>query len=84
MSCGCAIVTTSTCEIPRIIENGVNGFISNDESELSSYCKQLLSDPDLAKKMGMAARETIKEKFSQERFVNEWNTIFDKAYEVIK
>ena len=84
MSCGCAIVTTETCEIPNIIEHGVNGFMSNDEVELRGYCEQLLADTELAKKMGLAARETIKNKFSEERFVKEWNTIFDKAYEVIK
>ena len=84
MSCGCAIVTTETCEIPNIIKHGVNGFMSNDEAELRKYCEQLLSDPQLAVQMGEAARETIKEKFSQNRFVDEWNIIFDKAYEVIK
>ncbi len=84
MSCGCAIVTTETCEIPNIIKHGVNGFMSNDEAELRKYCEQLLADPQLAIKMGEAARETIKEKFSQNRFVDEWNKIFDKAYEVIK
>jgi glycosyltransferase involved in cell wall biosynthesis len=58
--------------------------MSNDEAELRKYCEQLLADPQLAVKMGEAARETIKEKFSQNRFVDEWNKIFDKAYEVIK
>jgi glycosyltransferase involved in cell wall biosynthesis len=43
-----------------------------------------LADPERAKKMGQAARETVKEKFSEERFINEWNTIFDKTYGVIK
>lgn len=58
--------------------------MSNDESELRKYCEQLLADPELAFKMGSAARKTIKEEFSQNRFVDEWNKIFDKAYEVIK
>lgn len=84
MSCGCAIVSTATCEIPNIIENGVNGFLSNDEGELRGYLDQLLANPELAKKMGEAARETIKEKFSEQRFVTEWNNVFDKTYGVIK
>ena len=84
MSCGCAVVSTATCEIPNIIEHGVNGFMSNNEQELRGYLDQLLADPELANKMGAAARETIKEKFSEERFINEWNNIFDKTYEVIK
>lgn len=84
MSCGCAIVTTATCEIPNIIKHGENGFMSNDEGELRGYIEKLLADPDLARTMGEAARATILEKFSEERFINEWNTIFDKAYEVKK
>lgn len=84
MSCGCAVVSTETCDIPNIIEHGVNGFMTNDEGEMRSYIEKLLADPELAQKMGQAARETVKEKFSEERFINEWNTIFDKTYGVIK
>jgi glycosyltransferase involved in cell wall biosynthesis len=84
MACGCAVVSTDTCDIPNIIKHGVNGFLSNDEGELRGYLDQLLANPELAAKMGQAARETIKEKFSEERFINEWNDIFDKTYGVIK
>ena len=84
MSCGCAVVSTATCMIPEIIENGVNGFISNDETELKGYIKQLLDDPSLAVKMGNAARETAVEKFSEESFINNWNETFDLAYRMKK
>lgn len=80
MSCGCAIVTTETCEIPNIIEHESNGFMSNDEQELRSYIEKLFNDPDLAKEMGEKARKTIEEKFSESRFVDEWNNIFDNTY----
>ena len=80
MSCGCAVVSTSTCMIPEIIENGVNGFISNDEDELREYTQQLLEDPKLAKKLGDCARETVLENFSEDKFINNWNGIFDLAY----
>ena len=80
MSCGCAVVSTATCMIPEIIDNGVNGYISNDEEDLKGYIKELLDDPSLAVKMGQAARETILEKFSENKFINNWNEIFDLAY----
>ena len=79
MACGCAIVSTATCEIPNIIEHGVNGYISNDETELRGFVQELLDNPEKAKEMGLKARQTIEEKFSEERFVNEWNTIFDQT-----
>ena len=76
MACGCAVVTTATCMIPEIIENGVNGFISNDEQELKEMLVQLLNDEDLAKKLGEAARKTIVEDFSEDRFIEQWDKLF--------
>ena len=84
MACGCPVVTTATCMIPEIIKNGVNGFMSNDESELKEYIRKLLDDRELAIHMGNQARETVKEQFSEEKFINNWNNIFDKAYGVKK
>jgi glycosyltransferase involved in cell wall biosynthesis len=80
MSCGCAVVSTATCMIPEIIENGVNGFISNDEAELRSFTEDLLKDEKLRKSIGQKARETILEKFSEDKFINNWNKMFDLAY----
>ena len=84
MSCGCAVVSTATCMIPEIIENGVNGFMSNDEEELRGYIGTLLGDENLRKSMGEKARKTVIENFSEESFINNWNEIFDLAYGVKK
>jgi hypothetical protein len=82
MSCGCPVVSTATCMIPEIIENGVNGFISNDENELRSRLEYLLYNKDFAKQMGQKARETIQTKFPENVFVDKWNSIFDHAYRI--
>ena len=81
MSCGTPVVSTATCMIPDIIENGVNGFISNDEKVLREKIDLLLQNPDICKEMGEKARETILDKFSETNFLNNWNRIFDKVYE---
>ena len=81
MACGCACVSTATCMIPEIIENGVNGFISNNEHELREYCKILLDDFDLTKNIGYNAVQTIKTKFNKERFLQQWNEVFRSAIE---
>ena len=83
MSCGCAVVSTATCMIPEIIENGVNGFASNDEEELKGYVNTLLNDEALRKELGNNARKTISEVFSQENFVSNWNKTFDQLYEAV-
>lgn len=79
MACGCAVVSTATCMIPEIINNGVNGFLSNDPQELRGYCQKLLADPTLARNLGDAARRTIVERFSMGTFVDNWNNIFERA-----
>jgi glycosyltransferase involved in cell wall biosynthesis len=82
MACGCAVVTVNASMMPEIIENGVNGFISNDKDELKKYLVQLLNDDDLREAMGNNARKTILEKFSEQAFLNKWNSVFDNIYEV--
>lgn len=83
MSSGCAVVSTATCMIPEIIEHGVDGFISNDEEELSKYLQQLLSDEDLATKMGERAREKILTKFNLKQFTDNWNAVIKEGADIL-
>jgi glycosyltransferase involved in cell wall biosynthesis len=84
MSCGCAVVTTETCAIPNFIQDGVNGYMSNDESELRNKLEYLLANPEKAREMGLNARRTILEKFSENKFIEQWNAVFDRVYKVRK
>jgi len=84
MACGCAVVTTATCGIPEVIENGVNGFISNDENELRGKIQYLLDNPAQARAMGERARETITRDFSEKVFINNWNQTFQAVYRSVK
>ncbi len=77
MSCGCAVVSTATCAIPELITHGVDGYISNDESELRGYIEKLLSNPEEARKMGAKARASVQEKFSEKDFITKWNRVFN-------
>ncbi len=76
-ACGVPIVTTATTMLPEIIQNGYNGFISNDVDELRKYVKLLLNDSNLAEELGANARKTMIEKFSIESFIEKWNVLFD-------
>lgn len=79
MACGCAIVTTATCMMPEIIRHGENGFITNNEKRLREYLEFLLNCPEECRRLGKMARQTIIEKFSTVRFINQWKTVFDKV-----
>lgn len=79
MACGCAVVSSATCMVPDIIENGKNGFVSNDPRELAGYCRLLLQDADMCVKLGRAARQTILDRFSLEAFVANWQRVLTNA-----
>jgi hypothetical protein len=82
MACGCAVVSTATGMIPEVIKNGENGYISNDEKELRYYLQHVINDEGVRKTLGQNARQTIIDMFSEEGFINTWNSIFDNIYEV--
>lgn len=50
------------------VQHGVSGYLSDDPVELRSYALRLLADPELAARMGQAARETAAKRFSIARF----------------
>jgi hypothetical protein len=81
MASGCAVVSTSNCMIPEIVEHGINGYLSNDPAELRAYVIHLLQDNTDALRVGAAARQTILDRFSLRSFVDGWNDVFRKALE---
>jgi len=78
-ACGCAIVSTKNCAIPEFFNHRKDAFLSNDMVELRAYISQLFKDPDLAKEMGLEARNTVLEKCGITRFCNEWNKVFEQV-----
>jgi glycosyltransferase involved in cell wall biosynthesis len=83
MACGCACVSLATCMVPEIIQHDYNGMISNDEQELRSYCKELLNNKEKCIRLGQNARKTIIEKFSLNKFIDNWDKIFYKTANII-
>jgi hypothetical protein len=73
MSVGMPVVTTFHDDLPLIIENGVNGVISNDEEYLKEKIKELMKNKKLRKRLGDNARQTIIEKFNIQQFVEKWS-----------
>lgn len=76
MSCGCPVVVTKIGDHSDLIENGVNGFITNNENEIDDYLTTLLNNKKLAKELGDNAKKTVLEKFNLDIFSNEVDSIF--------
>lgn len=64
-------------EIPDIIQNGKNGFYSDDINEIRDYINKLLEDYELAKKIGDEGRKTAIKLFSKEKAREDWTRFFN-------
>lgn len=82
MSCGVPVISTKNCDVD-FIEHGINGFCSNDFNEIVRCIKLLLNDKGLAKNIGINGRKTIIEKFSQQKFIENWNQIFGETIDMV-
>jgi glycosyltransferase involved in cell wall biosynthesis len=43
------------------------------------YLEELMRDDKLARSLGSAARQTIVQRFSMDKFVQKWKEIFDET-----
>jgi glycosyl transferase family 1 len=82
MTIGMPVVALATTELPTVIENGVNGFVSCDFDELVASMDALIADPELARQIGANARETAERRFGLERFARDWNRAFADVLEL--
>lgn len=58
------------------IEDGVNGFLVNSVEEAAARIVQLLKDPELRRRLGEAARETVRKKFLLSRKLEQYLDLF--------
>lgn len=79
MMAGLPVVALATTELPVIIKDGYNGFISNDPSYLYDKMQLLLNDYELAGQLSTNSRKTAIKEFGLERFLNDWTNVFDEV-----
>ena len=64
-------------EIPDLIQNGVNGFVSDDIGELQLAIRRLLDDPDLAAQISKAGRESAIRLFDKSVIQAQWREFLE-------
>jgi glycosyltransferase involved in cell wall biosynthesis len=64
--------------VHNIIQNGVNGIISDNPQELYDSIKMLLADPVLSKQISSKGRETILNLYGRDKALINWNNFFNK------
>jgi glycosyltransferase involved in cell wall biosynthesis len=74
---GNAFVNHDLYEVPYLIENGVNGFVSDNINELQRYISFLMDDEAAAKSVGLAGRQTAINLFGKATIKEQWRKFLD-------
>jgi glycosyltransferase involved in cell wall biosynthesis len=71
MSFGLPIVGTDIAGVREQVEHGTNGLVvpPSDPAALADALEQLITAPDLRKRMGRAGRQRVEERFSTQACV---------------
>lgn len=80
MACGVPVVASNTGGLPEVVEDGVSGFLHTpgNVDAMAASIRKLLSDDELAKKMGAAARERASSKFRREALLPVWEAYYER------
>lgn len=76
MMAGLPVVAFRPINLKDLIVDGINGYIVDTVDGAVMRINKLLDDPELAMRMGKAARKSAQEVFSTKRFVDRWNGLF--------
>ncbi|MBI4620224.1 MAG: glycosyltransferase family 4 protein [Desulfobacterales bacterium] len=81
MALGIPTVAQSIGANSEIIKDGVNGFLANSEKEWLKKISLLIESPELRKKIGLAGRKTVEEKYSVEVNASRYLEVLHSVYE---
>jgi glycosyltransferase involved in cell wall biosynthesis len=81
MKCGVPVVCTSYPPGPEIVEDGVNGLLADPTSprDFSKKITRLLGDSALSHRLVVNARQTVTERFSLERCIDETERFYEQC-----
>ncbi|PAD73869.1 glycosyl transferase family 1 [Paenibacillus campinasensis] len=81
MATGVPVIAAESGGIPEIVEHGVNGFLvpgENLPSGLADYINRLLDDEDLRQRIGMAAHESVRQRFRWDHTAERWVSLMQR------
>jgi trehalose synthase len=64
--------------IPLQIVDGESGFLVNTPEEVAARCVEILSDPELGRRLGRGGKERTRERFLSPRLLLDWLRIFNE------
>jgi glycosyltransferase involved in cell wall biosynthesis len=81
MACGRAVVATAVGDIPRIVEDGVTGFVvgAGDSGALVNSLERLIRNPGECRRMGELGRAKAEQEFGLLRLASETLAAYHQA-----
>ena len=73
---GRPVIAGNVGGIPLQIEDGETGFLVASPEEAAERSLEILSDPELAKRLGRAGKERAREMFLTPRLLRDWLELF--------
>ena len=78
MTAGVAVASYSAGDIPGIITDGKDGLLAGGMAELAAKVETLMASKAMRLRLGRAARQSVRKKFSVERMVRSYEEIYEK------
>ncbi|HLG14443.1 MAG TPA: glycosyltransferase [Blastocatellia bacterium] len=75
------VVASAVGDLPRVIEDGVTGrlFAAGDQAALAKALAEVLSDPEGASRMGLAAREMVAANYGLGAMIEKLEAVYSKG-----
>jgi glycosyltransferase involved in cell wall biosynthesis len=81
MQCGLpAVAYRVPCGPSEIIGDGVSGYLVDDDDEAGfvAALRRLIANPELRRKMGLAAKRLSEDKFREDLIMARWQAVFEE------
>lgn len=67
-------------EVHELIENGVNGYVSDDIDALRHYVELMLNNRSMAEQIGITGRKKAISIFGKDNIKKDWQNLFNSLY----
>jgi N-acetyl-alpha-D-glucosaminyl L-malate synthase BshA len=81
MACEVPVIATNAGGLPEVVTDGETGFLLpvGDTDGMAARAIEILSDPDLERRMGLAARRVAIERFDESRIVPRYREVYERV-----